>query len=193
MSLRLRLTADWAVLLPRPPPCITLQGTVGHFPHAVLLLILFSLLSHSFPIYPPAASDYSRFIPSRPLPLRPLQRVQHSSCAHTLRSTPLHPVLTYPNNGLPNCDPFSQDPDLWEHRLFTPAVSGKDGPHPALQHSSRLPSSSAAASLSTPSALGCAPHPTPSVSESRVQPTGGIFHSENKVSIKFFSGQWSNF
>lgn len=57
----------------------------------------------------------------------------------------------------------------------------------------KSPSSSVSVSLSTPLTPGCAPHLTPSVSESHVQPTGGTFHSENKVGIKIFFGSMEQF
>lgn len=50
----------------------------------------------------------------------------------------------------------------------------------------KLPFSWVSISLSIPLILGCVRHLTPSVSESRVQPISGTFHSENKIWIKQF-------
>ena len=48
----------------------------------------------------------------------------------------------------------------------------------------KLPFSQVSTSLSIPLTPGYVLHLTPSVSESRVQPIGDIFHSENKVWVK---------
>ena len=50
-----------------------------------------------------------------------------------------------------------------------------------------VPSSWVWASPATPSAPGCAPHPTPSVSGSRVQSAGGISHSDKRKNTAFIS------
>lgn len=78
-------------------------------------------------------------------------------------------------------------------RKYRTRGQGTGEPHTALQEAFKSPSSSVSVSLSTPLTLGCAPHLTPSVSESHVQPTGGIFHSENKVGIKIFFGSMEQF
>lgn len=116
----------------RPHTLATLQGerTICNFPHAVLLLILLSLLVLFLSNLPTCLqviiNGHYNIIKAHPaFPLQPPQRCQpSSSCAHAL-CCPASCSNLCPSKGPPTCNHFSQILDLGNRDTVFPS------PHPS--------------------------------------------------------------